>query len=273
MTGKPVAFGLVGCGAMGATIARAFDNDEIMGNLIAVYDANHEAAKNLANRLKRKPHVAKDFASMLESCDFVIEAASQEAVREYAPKAVSCGKDVLIMSVGALLDKKLFSTLTAEAEKSGSNIYLPSGAVSGIDGLLAASVAGIDEVTLTSTKPPAGLKGNKYLDDKGIDLGAIKVPTVVYEGDAREAVSLFPKNINVSAIVSLACGKTAKVRIIADPNTKRNTHEIRARGRFGELTTITSNVPSPDNPKTSYLACLAAIALLKKVTSRVRMGT
>jgi len=265
-------FGLIGCGAMGTTIAGAFDRGDVADELVAVYDANKEAAQKLAGSLKCKPVCAKDYYSMLRSCDFIIEAASQEAVREHVPDAVARGKDVLIMSVGALLDRRLLSSLTATAEKSGSTIYLPSGAVSGIDGILAASVAGIEEVTLSTTKPPAGLKGTKYLEDKGINLNAITKPTVVYEGDAEEAVSLFPKNINVSAIVSLAAGKTARVKIVADPTTDRNTHQITARGPFGEITTVTSNIPSPDNPKTSYLACLAAIAVLKKVTGNIKIG-
>ena len=272
MTKTRLRFGLIGCGAMGTTIAGAFDGGDVAGELVAVFDANKEAARKLAGGLKCKPVASSDLHSIIRSCDFIIEAASQEAVREHVPDAVAMGKDVLIMSVGALLDKRLLSSLTVTAEKSGSTIYLPSGAVSGIDGILAASVAGVEEVTLTTTKPPAGLKGTKYLEDKSINLNAITKPTVVYEGDAEEAVTLFPKNINVSAIVSLAAGKNAKVRIIADPTTTRNTHEIRARGPFGEMTTVTSNVPSPDNPKTSYLACLAAIAVLKKVTGNVKVG-
>jgi aspartate dehydrogenase len=267
-----VAFGLIGCGAMGKTIADAIDAEKVPGRLAFVFDVDTERAKTFATNLKTRPIVAKTAAELIGGSDFVIEAASQDAVKSYAIEAVSAGKSLLIMSVGALLDRAFMDKLTTAAGKTWSRVYLPSGAVAGIDGLLSAASIGIEEVTLTSTKPPAGLKDVKYIKDAGIDLEHLSGPTVVYEGTASEAVSLFPKNINVSAIVSLASAKNIKVKIVADPAAKTNIHEIYAKGGFGELTTRTSNVPSPTNPKTSYLAALSAIATLKKVTGNIRIG-
>lgn len=105
-----------------------------------------------------------------------------------------------------------------------------------------------------------------------MDVESLKEATVVFEGPADEAARLFPKNINVCAITSIAAGKTARVRIIADPKATRNTHEVTARGAFGEITAKTSNVPSPSNPKTSYLAALSVIAALKKIGDNVKTG-
>ena len=267
-----VRFGLIGCGAMGKTIADAIDSGKIGGRLEYVYDIDPTMAEGLANHMKNKPQTVATASELIDKSDFVIEAASQQAVKEYAIEVVQKKKSLLIMSVGALLDDGFKDRLMEAASKTWSRVYLPSGAVAGIDGLLSAETAGIDEVTLTSTKPPAGFRGVKYLKDKGIDIDAIKEPTVIFEGEAHEAVTLFPKNINVSAIVSLAAGHKVKVKIVADPNAKTNIHEIHAKGPFGELMTRTSNVPSPTNPKTSYLAALSAIATLKKVTGNVRIG-
>lgn len=97
----------------------------------------------------------------------------------------------------------------------------------------------------------------------------------MYEGPAREAVRKFPANVNVAATLSLAgigLDKT-KVKIVADPEVKNNIHEISVQGDFGELKTRVENVPSPQNPKTSYLAALSAIATLKKITDGVEIGT
>lgn len=267
-----VRFGLIGCGAMGKTIADAIDTGKINGKLAYVYDIDPKKAEELASSLKNRPQTAANASELIEKSDFVIEAASQQAVKEYAIQVVEKKKSLLIMSVGALLDAGFKDTLMAAASKTWSRIYLPSGAVAGIDGLLSAATVGIDEVTLTSTKPPAGFRGVKYLKEKGIDVDGIKEPTVIYEGNADDAVSLFPKNINVSAIVALAAGHNVKVKLVADPNISTNIHEIHAKGAFGELMTRTSNVPSPTNPKTSYLAALSAIATLKKVTGNVRIG-
>jgi len=267
-----IRFGLIGCGAMGGMIASAFDGGGIGGALVAVYDVDVGKASTLVKRLRDKPAISSSASDLINSVDFVIEAASQEAVEEYAEETVKAGKNIMIMSVGALLDEELMGRLISAAKKSGVGIYLPSGAVAGVDALLSASAAGIDEITLTSTKPPAGLKGVKYLTDRGINLDLLTSPTAVYEGPASEAVKLFPKNINVAAVASLASGKDIKVRIVADPKAKTNMHEIHVRGIFGELTTKTSNVPTPNNPKTSYLAALSAVATLKKITGVVRIG-
>src|SRR5207249_4625865 len=94
-----------------------------------------------------------------------------------------------------------------------------------------------------------------------IDLDTIEKATTIYEGSAQEAVTLFPANINVAAILSLAGigGKKTSVKIIADPSTDKNIHEIQAEGKFGRFSIKVANVSSPSNPKTSRLAILSAI--------------
>jgi len=80
--------------------------------------------------------------------------------------------------------------------------------------------------------------------------------------------------VNVSAALSLAgigVDKT-RVRLIADPTISRNIHEIEVEGDFGVIRTVTENAPS-DNPKTSRLAALSAIALLKELVGGLRIGT
>jgi len=44
-------------------------------------------------------------------------------------------------------------------------------------------------------------------------------------------------------------------------------------GDFGRISTIVENVPSPKNPKTSYLAALSAIAALRSIVEPVKIGT
>ncbi|MBU0763147.1 MAG: DUF108 domain-containing protein, partial [Candidatus Altiarchaeota archaeon] len=219
-------FGLLGCGNIGGEIADAIDKKVIEGVVSAVYDIKRENAVLLAKKLKKKPYVAPNYKALLSRSDCIIEAASQEAVKKFIPEALANGKNVLIMSVGALMDEKIRKRIYALADRKNANIYLPSGAVCGIDGLSAASICGVEEVTLTSTKPPKGLVGVPYLEKKGVDVTKLKNATVVYEGFADEAAKFFPKNINVAAITTLASGKKAKVRIICDPKTKTNTHEI-----------------------------------------------
>ncbi len=64
------------------------------------------------------------------------------------------------------------------------------------------------------------------------------------------------------------------VKIIADPNTDKNTHHIEAIGKSGKMTFTIENTPDPQNPKTSRLAILSAIETLRKYCSDdIQIGT
>jgi aspartate dehydrogenase len=204
--------------------------------------------------------------------DLVIEAAGQDTVNEIAMLAISAGKDLMVLSCGALLER---NDLFAMAQASGSTIYVPSGAIAGLDGVISAAAGRIDSVTIITRKPPDGLKGSPGVVQSGIDLDSVARPVVVYEGPVIEACRLFPANVNVSAALSMAGvgPHLTTIRIYADPSVTRNTHEVVVEGEFGKLTVKIENVPSATNPRTGILSALSAIATLKKITSHVRVGT
>lgn len=269
---------IIGCGAIGSILAEGIDAGEAGATKLSlVYDLDPKRARALVRKLKSKPRIVE---SVTEICaekhiDLVIEAASQIAVEQYALKILKSKKDLMVMSVGAFSDEKLFRQVQETAQKTGQRVYIPSGAILGIDGVKAAIKAGIDEVLLTTRKPPAALSRVKYVRKKKIDLSELRVPRVVFEGTAKEAVEVFPKSVNVAATLSLAgigLEKT-KVRIVADPSVDRNVHIIRIRGKAGEFVTEAHNVPSPDNPKTSYLAALSALRTLRSLTETIVIGT
>jgi aspartate dehydrogenase len=263
---------LIGCGSIGTVIADAINEKKIDVELKYVYDINAKKAIDFAKNFHTK---YKNFDEILkEDVDLILEAASQEAVRTLILKALRAKKNVMIMSTGALVDEKLFQEIKGLADKNNLKVYLPSGAIVGLDGIKSAS-NGIDRVTLKTTKPPESLEGAPFFEKHHVNLSEIKEPTIIYEGPAKEAVKLFPSNVNVAASLSLAGigPKRTKVQIIVDPNIKSNIHEIIAEGKFGVLKTRTENIPSPSNPKTSYLAALSAIATLKKITESIQIGT
>ncbi len=87
---------------------------------------------------------------------------------------------------------------------------------------------------------------------------------------------MFPANINVAALLSLSGIGSEKthVKIVADPNTDKNTHHIEAAGKFGKMTFTIENFPDSINPKTSRLAILSAIETLRKYCSDgIQIGT
>ncbi len=251
--------GIIGCGAIGTDVAIAADEMEEI-EIIYLYDIIEEKAKNLAKKLKKaKFEKVENFIPIV---DVVFEAASQQAVYEYAEKVIEAKKDLIIMTIGALFDDEFRERLIEKARKNKCKIYLPSGAVAGIDGIKAASVGGLDQVTLVTTKAPEAF-GKK-----------IEKRTVLFDGNAREAVKLFPRNINVAACLSLAgigFDKT-KVKVVADPVVRYNSHKILAHGKFGRLRAEVENLPNPNNPSSSYLASLSAIAMLKKIVSPLQIG-
>ena len=237
----------------------------------------HDVLRENMERMEADFSKAKGVESVesaLNDVSLVIEAASQEAVRQYGPMALENGKDLMILSVGALGDDALRETLFSLAKEKGSRIYIPSGAIGGADLVSSASVANIEYVELETIKPPSGLNGSDYVREKSIDLESLKERTVIFEGTARDAVKAFPRNVNVSATLSLAgIGfDRTRVRVVVDPDAERNEHIIRVKGDFGSAEFRIENVPSPMNPRTSYLAAISAVATLRKITSGVWIG-
>ncbi|MFX1487045.1 MAG: aspartate dehydrogenase [Promethearchaeota archaeon] len=270
--------GLIGCGAIGNLISKAIEEGKAGDTeLVMVYDVIKEKAEEFVQLMPERPRVADTAEEIIESdlINLVVEAASQGAVKEYAVKILNSGKDLLILSIGALVDKQLLKAIEETAERNDKIVYLPSGAVVGLDGVKSSSVAKLSEVLLTTRKNPEILKGAPYIIQHKIDLDSVKEPTVVYAGYAEEAARMFPKNINVAAVLSLAGigAERTKVRIIADPTVHKNVHEIVVKGDFGTLKTHVENVPSSHNPKTSYLAALSVIRTLRKIGEHIQIGT
>jgi aspartate dehydrogenase len=253
--------GLVGCGNIGADLCIARHKGDIPVDIVALTDADEQRAKVL----QRSFHLSADIVPLEENvamADFVVECAVAAVVKDVVEAAIRHHKDCLIMSVGGLM---MHPELIEQAREHSIQVRVPSGALCGLDGIRAAMQAGLHSVTLTTRKPPKGLANAPYLVENGIDLDSLTKPTVIFEGNALEAVKAFPANVNVAAALSLAGigPRETQVRIIADPNATENIHEVRAEGAFGRLETITANLPSPRNPKSSYLASLSACAELR----------
>jgi len=268
----PVNICVIGCGAIGTTIAKAVDP---MTDIHIVYltDRSKECATRLQEKVPKVRYVP-DIVPILSDIKLVVEAASQDAARYYVPLALSAGVDVLIMSVGVFQDEEFQADAFRLAKRKGAKIFIPSGAIGGIDALSAASLEHIDEVTLTTTKPPSAFGTNSYLESRGIKASELRERTELFYGSAREAVKHFPQNINVAATISLAgIGfERTKIRLMCDPAVQTNEHHLKAKGGFGELDVVTRNVPSPKNPKTSYLAALSAISAIKKILGHSWIG-
>ncbi len=273
--GKYRRLGIVGCGAIGSLVAELLEKRKSSFRVSAVLDMVPDSALKLSKRLKSRPTVCAHLDQLLPKCDFVLEAASVKASLPVAEAALKSRKPVVMMSTGGfLLNQKKLSAL---AVKHQTKIYLPSGALCGLDGLKAARQIGeIRELRITSTKPPAGFQGAPGLTQaQKRSLYKSKIAFYLYKGDVWGAIQRFPANVNVAATTALASGnpRKLKVRVVSDPQIRSNQHEIHVRGDFGELTAVTRNKPSVQNPKTSALAIQAALALFERLESYVEIGT
>jgi len=266
--------GVIGCGAIGAQICRAIDSGSVNAKLVAIYDRSLQHCENLQGSLRSKPAITTP-AELIKKVDIVVECASQVAVREHGLLVLESGKDLMVMSVGAFMDEKLLDDLVRAAMKNDCKIYVPSGAIAGIDGLRSAKIASINKVEISTTKNPKGLEGAPFIIEHNIDVYSFHERTQIFEGNAKAAVRAFPANINVAASLSLAGigPEDTRVKIFVDPDASRNIHQITVEGDFGNFTCRIENVPSPDNPRTSLLAALSAIATLKKITEPLQIGT
>lgn len=253
--------GIIGCGTIGTSIA-GFIRAHLKNKAKVAFlcDLDSKKAERLSKKIKPRPIIG-DIEDVIDRSDLIIEAAGAGISGRIAEIAVSSKKDVLIMSTGGLLEKpELFRKVRKKC-----NIYIPSGAICGLDGLRAARLGKIRKVGLTTRKPLKGLVGSPGLDIK--DIRKVTGERVLYKGNAKDAVKYFPQNINVAATLSLlGIGpRHTNVTIITSPEYTKNVHEVEIEGDFGKIFTRAENVPSKSNPKTSRLAILSAFATLKEI--------
>jgi len=201
--------------------------------------------------------------------DLVVEAAGRKAVAQWAPAALAAAKTLIVASTSAFCDDALLPRLTEIADRHGSRIVIPSGAIGGIDALAGANVLQLDDVLHQMIKPPLAWKGTPA--EQRFALATLTAPTVVFSGSAREAASQFPQNANATVVTSLAglgLDRT-RVELVADPAATRNAHRIVAAGAFGRMEILLENLPLATNPKSSELTALSLVHLIERQTETV----
>ncbi len=251
---KFLRVGLIGCGAIGSEILQFFDKrffDKI--RIVAILDRDLEKTRHIIEKLhNQRPLPVTNIQELIrEKPKLVIEAASPDAVKQYVVQLLAKNIDVLVLSVSALLDRNMLENIIRICKRVGARLLIPSGAIGGIDILRAHALAGLREVVLETRKNPRAL--GMYVSE----------PEVVYEGDIINAISKFPRNLNVYMTVLLSIEwqyEKVKCRVVADPGISKNVHYIYVRSDIGEAEIKIVNEPSPINPRTSRVAAFSVIA-------------
>lgn len=262
---KTVMF--IGYGSMARKVHEMLPKDIKLSTILA----SARSAERLKREMGESVTVITAVEELIKTPDIAIEMAGQEALKEHGLKVLQKKIPLGVVSVGAFTDEKFAVALHDAAKTQGVNIHLLAGAVAGIDGINAASLAGLDKVIYQGRKNPSGWRGS-YADEL-IDYDSLEQSTIFFTGTAREAASLFPDNSNVAATIALAgVGlDETQVELIADPALTHNIHHIVAEGVFGKLELSITGLPLAENPRTSSLAAFSALRLCHQVNQVLQL--
>ncbi|WP_207536774.1 aspartate dehydrogenase [Sabulicella rubraurantiaca] len=263
--------GIVGLGAIGLKLARALDAGVPGLKLAAVAVRDAEKARHVMKGFKDRPLIL-DIAKLPRECDIIVECAPAAIFEEVATAAIEAGCAFIPSSCGQLLPRM---HLVDRARETGARIIVPTGALLGLDAVRAAAEGEVESVTIETRKPPRGLAGAPYLDQKGIDVNTITEAKRVFAGNAFDAAAGFPANVNVAAALAMAGigPERTTVEIWADPGVTRNTHTIRVEAESARLTMTIENVPSDENPRTGRITALSLLACLRGLVSPLKVGS
>ena len=272
--------GIVGYGSIGKEIIAATRRHEIPNaKIVALFD-KESTVFNSVDYDTGELHLFSDFdefynSKIYSNIDIIIECASKGAVKEYGKKIIKSKKDLIVLSVGTFSDEGYLRELQNLSKLNNTRILIPTGAIAGLDSIRSVKKY-LNTVTIVTTKNPKSLVGAPYFKRSKIRIDEISKETVLFEGNAADAIELFPANVNVAVSIALAGIGLVKtqVKIVADPTLSVNKHEIVCEGAFGKLHIVVQNIPSPSNPRTSYLASLSAIECLRGLCNEnFRIGT
>lgn len=255
--------GLLGAGAIGAAVVDALEAGRAPGLALSAILARPHQVEALRRALGDRVVVtAEPEAFLAADINVVVEAAGHAAAMALGPKVVAGGRDLLLVSVGALAEPDFRDRLVTAAARGAARILVPSGGFAGFDGLRALAQMGLTEVTYVSTKPPRAWDGTP--GEAEIRRRAPDEVVVVFDGAAAEAARLFPKNANLAAAVAIAgLGfERTQVKLVSDPAVRDIVGSLTARTEATTLEVTTRSRPTVTNPKSSQLVSGSVLAAL-----------
>ena len=255
---------IVGFGGITRALLAGLDQDETFEVTNILVRREH-----LTSEAYRWPDVT--FVSSVDEIDdgvsLVVEAAGHSALQQYGAAICESGRNLALVSSGALADNALRGSLVDAAATNGAAVHVVSGAIGALDALLCARAAGPQKVRYTGVKPANAWRGTPA--ESAVDLANLAAPAVFFTGNAAGAALLYPKNANVAATIALASNgfEATQVSLIADPNSVENRHIVESESALGTFRFETSSLPNPTNPKTSGSTAFSLLSYLRHGTN------
>jgi aspartate dehydrogenase len=259
--------GLIGAGAIGRDVAALIRRN--LSKSVQVPVVLARSARPLED-----PPVTDSIDTFLNhQLDAVIEGAGHAALIAHGERILEAGADLVVTSTGAFAaDPALLERLAKAAQRNFRKVLLASAGIGAVDILAGTAEGGLERVKITVRKDPSAWYGTPA--EQQIDLANLKVPTVIFDGTAREGAALYPKNVNISATVALAgigLDRTHLV-IVADPTITTHIVEVEAEGAFGKFRFVEDVAISESNPKTGKLVAMAVVKTIRNLASPVVIG-
>ena len=117
------AIGIVGCGAIGRALLRAGDAGDLGVAVAGVTSRSAGPAREFLDTLESPPPYL-ELAELVERSSLLIETAGGHAVPSLAEAAFGAGKDLMVISIGALLEHP---EVIERAERRAAASTLPRG--------------------------------------------------------------------------------------------------------------------------------------------------
>lgn len=268
---KPIRVAIAGLGAIGKSLATRLAAGVVPNvTLIAVSAKNHDKAKEFTKTLTH-PVKVLTISELEPEADVIVECAPAEFLVDIVSPFLRAKKKAIVLSVSGILFNPELIEL---AKATGGVIMVPTGALIGLDAVVAAAEGEIYSVKMVTNKPPMGLKGAPHLIHNNISVDGLTEPLKVFSGNAKEAAKGFPENLNVVVALALAGigPERTTLEIWADPTVIRNTHTITVDSDSAKFSMRIENIPS-ENPKTGRIVAQSVVAMLRKMQGTLQIGT
>ncbi|MEI7430222.1 MAG: aspartate dehydrogenase domain-containing protein [Betaproteobacteria bacterium] len=233
--------GLIGFGVIGKYIYEKLSREGF--EFVFIFSRSGAAAGSVGDLfISSREEMFRRCAS---GVDLVVEVATSQAIVEFAPEILKYS-DLAVFSSTAFADPAFEQLIGNICHQYQRKVYVPHGAILGVDGLFDGREV-LQEVVITTVKRPENL-GRKDASR-----------TVLYDGPTREACKAFPRNVNVHACVALGGLGFDKTRskIVSDPDSPGNSHliEIKAEGCWFKIEVLSDPVSGVTGAYTPVSAC------------------